>query len=297
MDYSIENTEMPAFELLRPVQQLHGFVFNSPHSGRCYPTSFLNASDLDMIAIRKSEDFLVEQLFDGVVENGVPLLKANYARAFLDVNREPYELDQKMFSGKLPAFANTRSLRVAGGLGTVARIVSEQREIYHSKLDVDEVLGRINNIYKPYHDALRELLRETHMKFGFAILIDCHSMPSARDHNKHDRRGDFIIGDRFGSSAASEIVDQATQILRDMGYQVAVNKPYAGGFITQHYGRPDGGLHALQIEINRGLYMNEETLQPSDNFENLRDDLLEFSRQLVRIGGTDFEGQFSLAAE
>ena len=297
MDYSIETTEMSAFELLRPMQQLHGFVFNSPHSGRCYPTSFLDASHLDMIAIRKSEDFLVEQLFDGVVEEGVPLLQANYARAFIDVNREPYELDPKMFSGKLPAFANTRSLRVAGGLGTVARIVSERREIYNSKLDIDEVLGRINNIYKPYHDALRDLLRETHMKFGFAILVDCHSMPSARDHNNLDRRGDIIIGDRFGSSAATEIVGQATQILRDMGYQVAVNKPYAGGFITQHYGRPDGGLHALQIEINRGLYMNENTLQPSDNFENLRDDLLDFSKRLVRIGGIELEGQFSLAAE
>ncbi len=286
-----------AYEMLEPEQQLVPFVFNSPHSGRCYPIDFLRASRLDPIEIRMSEDFVVDALFAGAVNHGAPMLMANFARAYLDVNREPYELDPKMFAGKLPIFVNTKSLRVAGGLGTVPRIVSERNDIYREKLEVDEVLERIDALYKPYHDKLRDLLAQTFRKFGYCILMDCHSMPSALDRNQRDQRPDFVIGDRYGSSADNVIVEIATSLLREMGFNVAVNKPYAGGFITQHYGRPRENMHALQIEINRRLYMDEQTMCISEGFDEFRLQMDEFIRQMVLLSHSQMDTQFSLAAE
>ena len=287
----------PSFCLLQPEQQSVPFVFSSPHSGRYYPQSFIDSSLLDAHSIRQSEDFLVDELFGSVVQNGIPILCANYARAYLDVNREPFELDPKMFAGKLPSFANTRSIRVAGGLGTIARIVSEKQEIYRGKLDVSEVINRIANIYQPYHEQLRKILAKTHMMFGHAVLVDCHSMPSAKHDYRRDFRPDIIIGDRYGISAASEIVHCATQLLRELGYRVAINKPYAGGFITQHYGHPKDGLHTIQIEVNRGIYMDENTIKTTDGFDQLRRDLEEFVKQLVLVGGSKLQGFYPLAAE
>ena len=285
------------FELLEPECQLAPFVFNSPHSGSYYPNAFVRSSLLDNHSIRQSEDFMVEALFARVVANGMPLMQANFARAYLDINREPYELDPAMFAGELPSFANTKSIRVAGGLGTIARIVAEHKEIYRDKLDVDEVLSRIEDIYYPYHDALRNLLAKTHARYGHVLLIDCHSMPSPKDGYYHNPRPDFVIGDRYGTSAAAKYVHSTSQILRSLGYQVTINKPYAGGFITEHYGRPDEGLHAIQIEINRGLYMNEKSMTPNHNFNKLCDDLEEFVDRLIMSCFAGRQGRYSLAAE
>jgi len=293
----IQGSAPAPFELLKPVRQRFAFVFNSPHSGRYYPQSFIGSSLLDEHSIRQSEDFMVDELFASAVECGAPLICAGFARAYLDVNREAYELDPKMFSGRLPQFANTKSLRVAGGLGTVARIVSETREIYRGLLDVDEVLARVDTIYKPYHEALSNMLARTHAEFGNAVLIDCHSMPSARDRNGRDLRSDIVIGDRYGTSAASEIVHAATQILRDLGYEVAVNKPYAGGYITEHYGRPEDGFHVVQIEINRSLYMDEDAMVISEGFGSLRENLREFVHRLMMAGDVGLENHYGLAAE
>lgn len=273
----------PAFDVLSPADQRLPFVFNSPHSGRQYPESFLASSRLDKIAIRRSEDAYVDDLFAHVVPMGAPLLRAHFPRAYLDVNREPYELDPKMFEGRLPPYANIRSIRVAGGLGTVARIVSENHEIYRHKLPVGEALNRVEEIYKPYHQTLRRLLAQTHVTFGYAVLIDCHSMPSSVKCQTTDTRPDFILGDRYGTSCSSDLTDFACTVLRNMGYTVNRNKPYAGGFITEHYGRPASGLHALQIEINRGLYMNEATQEPSSGFEDLFHNLREFTRDLTAM--------------
>lgn len=289
--------EIPSFDLLSPEQHLTPFVFGSPHSGRFYPPSFLASSVLDERTIRKSEDFLVDELFESVVDCGAPLLKANYARAYLDVNREPYELDPKMFKGRLPSFANTKSIRVNGGLGTIARNVSEKLQIYRGKLDVDEVISRIDQVYKPYHEELRRVLAKTYSEFGFAVLIDCHSMPSAKNHNQQDLRSDFVIGDRYGTSISGDYVKNTMEILGSMGYRVAVNKPYAGGFITEHYGRPKDGLYAMQIEINRGLYMDEQLMVKSDGFQKLQEDLGEFVRQLMMVSSVKTDGHLGLAAE
>eukprot|EP00873_Tetraselmis_striata_P013398 jgi/Tetstr1/433662/TSEL_000210.t1 len=288
--------DLEAFEVLHPAEQSVPFVFNSPHSGRHYPDAFLRASRLDKIAIRRSEDAFVDDLFQHVVPLGAPLLKARFPRAYLDVNREPYELDPKMYDDRLPSYANIRSIRVAGGLGTIARVVGEAQEIYQGRLCVREALTRIETIYKPYHQTLRRLLAQTHVAFGYAVLIDCHSMPSAIKTTDGGPRPDFILGDRYGTSCAAQLVDAATEALRDMGYRVSRNKPYAGGFITEHYGRPVKGLHALQVEINRGLYMDETKTLKHAGFDALTQDLDRLAKALVAVQGACFYPD-ALAAE
>jgi N-formylglutamate amidohydrolase len=201
-----------------------------------------------------------------------------------------------MFAEPVPSFANIRSARVAGGLGTVPKLVGEGLDIYSGRLPIAEALARVNSVYKPYHQALKALLSQTHQRFGYAVLVDCHSMPASIRVGETGIRPDFIIGDRFGASAAAALTETAIGILVGMGYTVAHNKPYAGGFITEHYGRPGRGLHALQIEVNRGLYMNERTLQKSPGFETLAEDLARFSAELTAMPDYHFLG-LPLAAE
>ncbi|MDQ0317054.1 N-formylglutamate amidohydrolase [Amorphus orientalis] len=271
------------FEIVEPAAQCSPFVFNSPHSGTAYPRSFLNSSRLDSSSIRRSEDTFVDELFAGVVELGAPLMRAHFPRAFLDVNREPYELDPAMFSGRLPAYVNARSIRVAGGLGTIARVVADSEEIYRDRLPVAEGLDRIERIYKPYHAALRDRLAETMANFGVAVLVDCHSMPSTARGLENRPRPDLIIGDRFGTSCAPGLADTAIALLSDLGYHVGRNRPYAGGYITEHYGRPQSGLHALQIEVNRGLYMDEQRFRKTAGFDALAQDLALFAERLMAL--------------
>ncbi|WP_047032171.1 N-formylglutamate amidohydrolase [Hoeflea sp. IMCC20628] len=278
------------------MQQTEPFVFNSPHSGRVYPEPFLAMSRLDRNSIRRSEDHFVDELFAGVIQLGAPLLAAQFPRAWLDVNREPYELDPRMFDGALPAFANIGSLRVAGGLGTIPRLVAENMDIYRGRLSVEEGLSRIERVYRPYHATLRRMIAQTHVQFGKAILIDCHSMPANIRVAGGTPRPDMIIGDRYGISAAEDLSHAAVSILSGLGYNVVRNKPYAGGFITEHYGRPARGLHALQIEINRGLYVNEVNLEKTAGFNLLKADLGEFAGEMMAHVRDDL-GDDRLAAE
>jgi N-formylglutamate deformylase len=269
-------SENSLFEVLEPVSQRVPVVFNSPHSGRRYPQGFLDQARLDALAIRRSEDHYVDELFSAAPGLGAPMLLAHFPRAFLDVNREPYELDPRMFDGPLPSYANVSSIRVAGGLGTVPRVVAENMEIYQRRFPVEEALERVETIYKPYHACLRRLVVHTHVTFGFAVLVDCHSMPGNIRVSGTGTRPDFIIGDRYGTSASAELSRTATRLLEDMGFSVVRNKPYAGGFITEHYGRPAKGLHALQIEVNRGLYVDEATLEKRPEFGIVQDAISTF---------------------
>jgi len=264
---------LPAFDVIMPDRRRFPIVINSPHSGSHYPSDFLATSRLDRQAIRRSEDTHVDTLALAAAALGAPLLKANFPRAWLDVNREPYELDPKMFAGTLPTYANVRSVRVAGGLGTIARIVSEREEIYAEPLPVEAALARIDAVYKPYHRVLRQLVLDTRTTFGLAVLIDCHSMPSIVRGGQGRMRPDIVLGDRYGTSCASELTDLSAQILGRRGYSVNRNKPYAGGFITEHYGQPARNVHAMQIEVNRALYMDERTLERSVGFARLAEDL------------------------
>ncbi|MEX1180719.1 MAG: N-formylglutamate amidohydrolase [Cucumibacter sp.] len=261
--------DRPAFETVRPRRLLAPFVFNSPHSGRDYPDRFLGIACLDPLSIRQSEDAYVDELFARAPHRGMPLLRAHFPRAYLDVNREPYELDPHMFADPLPPRFNTRSPRVAAGLGTIARNVAENKQIYRTKLRLPDALMRIEGIYKPYHQALQALLGESLSRFGVSVLVDCHSMP--RLSRSGDRAGpDVVLGDRYGSACAAPLIERADTILSGAGLKVARNRPYAGGHNTRTYGRPEHGLHALQIEIGRHLYMDEASLQTHEGFEALR---------------------------
>ncbi|MEZ2128346.1 MULTISPECIES: N-formylglutamate amidohydrolase [unclassified Sinorhizobium] len=288
--------EYELFEVREPVSQTIPFVYNSPHSGRIYPPEFIAQSRLEGAAIRRSEDHYVDELFSAASELGAPLLFANFPRAYLDVNREPYELDPRMFDGVLPPFANINSLRVAGGLGTIPRIVAENMEIYMRRVPVQEALDRIELIYKPYHATLRRLIARTHVQFGFGVLIDCHSMPGNIRITGSNVRPDFIIGDRYGTSASAELSRAAIHFLEEMGFAAIRNKPYAGGFITEHYGRPARGLHALQIEINRAIYVDEVTLQKRPDFHTVANAMTSFIQQMADYV-EEFAGGRALAAE
>ena len=281
----------PPLDVIEPTSLTSGVVLSSPHSGSIYPDRFLKSARLDAASLRRSEDAFVDELFLPSVDLGCPLLRARFPRAFLDANREPYELDPRMFEGRLPAYANTRSVRVAGGLGTIARIVGDAHEIYARRLPVEDALRRIDELHKPYHDALRALTDRAVRRFGLTLLIDCHSMPSASGAAQlsggagRDERAkaDFVLGDRYGTSCDKTFSDAAEYELRRLGYAVDRNKPYAGGYITEHYGQPADGRHALQIEINRALYMDERTLQRNSGFAEVGRHLTEVVRALATL--------------
>ncbi len=269
-------------EVVEPVGAACALVLSSPHSGSVYPRSFLAASRLDAATLRRSEDAYVDELFAGAIALGAPMARARFPRAYLDVNREPFELDPRMFEGKLPSHVNTRSLRVAAGLGTIARLVAESQEIYARRMPVADALHRIEAGYRPYHAALRRLTQRALKNFGVAVLVDCHSMPShvAGVSGPDGPKADIVLGDRFGTSCDPELTAAAEAELRRRGYLVQRNKPYAGGFITEHYGRPASHVHALQIEINRAVYMNEATFHKSPRFARLAEDLTAVARAL-----------------
>ncbi len=273
----------PPFEILEPAQCRAPVAFNSPHSGRVYPAAFLAAARLGIPTLRRSEDSFVDELMAGVVGRGHPLMRAHFPRCYIDVNREPYELDPRMFEGRLPSFANTRSMRVAGGLGTVARVVGEAQEIYEDRLPVSEAMRRIEVLYKPYHRALRRLMTRLHRDFGAAVLVDCHSMPSVASCKEERSRADIVIGDRYGTSCTALVSEVMERAFRELGYVVSRNKPYAGGFITEHYGNPAVGLHAVQLEINRALYMDETRYERSAKFSEVAADMTAVIDRLAAI--------------
>lgn len=276
----------PPFEILTEGEQRVAMVLSSPHSGKDYPAEFLAASRLDPLTLRRSEDSFVDEIFGAAPGLGAPLLRARFPRAFLDPNREPYELDPAMFEDALPDYVNGRSPRVRVGLGTIARVVASGEEIYRRRLRFSDAVERIERLYHPYHRALRQLLAATQEKFGRYILLDCHSMPSAsgsQERAAQRNRVDIVLGDCHGTACHAIVTDRAHQVLRDKGYTLARNIPYAGGFTTLHYGKPGSGGHSLQIEISRGLYMNERTFQRKPHFARLANDMRDLVAALAAI--------------
>jgi N-formylglutamate amidohydrolase len=264
-----ESARNDAIAVRRPVAPLLPLVLASPHSGRDYPTAFVAASRLDPLTLRRSEDSFVDEIFGAAPDLGAPLIAASFPRAYLDVNREPYELDPTMFVDPLPSYVNAHSPRVRMGLGTIARVVASGEEIYAGKLCFAEAERRIDALYQPYHTALRGLVEETETQFGGYLLIDCHSMPSAAGAIDGRDAADIVLGDCHGASCGDRIVDIARRFLGDRGFAVALNAPYAGGFTTGHYGHPRRRRHALQIEINRALYMDERSYHRKPAFQEL----------------------------
>lgn len=290
--FSAEATPVrePAFEVRRAAPEGQApptpLVFASPHSGRLYPDDMMAAAALDAQAIRRSEDAFVDDLIEAAPGLGASLISARFARAYIDLNREAFELDASMFADELPDFARARTARVAAGLGAIARVVSEGQEIYARKLTFAEARLRIETAHRPYHAALERLIGEAHAAHGFAVLIDWHSMPAAAARaGGRDRASDFVLGDRFGAACSGLLPGRVERELEVLGYRVARNTPYAGGYTTEHYGRPARRTHALQIEINRALYLNEETLSVTSGFARLRVDL---ERLIATLAAADW---------
>jgi N-formylglutamate amidohydrolase len=292
----LEGELSPPFEIVEPAEWRAPIIFNSPHSGSVYPHDFLNASRIDLMALRRSEDSFMDELIGGLSARGFPTVRVNFPRSYVDVNREPYELDPRMFIGRLPSFANTRSMRVAGGLGTIPRVVGDGQEIYRERISVDEALARIEALYKPYHRALRRLINKAHQAFGVVVLVDCHSMPSIGVSRDEPRRPDVVIGDRYGTSCAPLLPDMVEETMRALGYSTGRNKPYAGGFITEHYGNPASGLHTVQVELNRSIYMDERRRERGPRFEQVAKDFSLLADALAAIP-LDELGPFQAAAE
>ena len=269
--------EPEPFRLDRPARQAVPFLFASPHSGRSYPASLLENTRLDATTLRRSEDAFVDELFAGVVKLGAPLLAAQFPRAFLDVNRSSTELDAGMFAAPLKVPVDAPSPRVTAGLGVIPRIVRDGAEIYRGKLDTGEADTRISRLYQPYHRALANLIAETHARFGVAVLIDCHSMPSALSVP------DIVLGDRYGASAAASLTARTETAFVREGFSVARNTPYAGGHTTVLHGRVAAGCHALQIEVNRALYLDEEKIVKKLAFESVKSRLTRVLRTVLAM--------------
>src|SRR6201991_5037623 len=286
----------PPFEIVEPAAWRAPIIFNSPHSGSVYPEEFLSASRIDVGALRRSEDSFMDELIGHLSDRGFPTVRVNFPRSYVDVNREPYELDPRMFTGRLPSFANTRSMRVAGGLGTIPRVVGDGQEIYRDRIAVEDALARIETLYKPYHRALRRLIHRVHQTFGTVIVVDCHSMPSIGVSRDEPRRPDLVIGDRYGTSCSPLLPDRVEATMGRLGYSVGRNKPYAGGFITEHYGNPASGLHVSQLELNRAVYMDERRREKGPRFAQIAADFAKLADALATVP-LDNLGPFQAAAE
>jgi N-formylglutamate deformylase len=265
------------FRLVQPAAQTVPFIFASPHSGRHYPASLAKASRLDPLTLRRSEDAFVDELFAGVPGLGAPLLAAEFPRAFLDVNRGQGEIDANMFAAPVTVAVDLPSARVTAGLGVIPRIVRDGADIYRGKLDPEEAGQRLENLYRPYHQALETLVTETLARFGVAVVVDCHSMPSGLV------APDIVLGDRYGASAAPALSRLAEESFARQRLGVVRNAPYAGGHTTMLYGRVSQGCHALQIEINRGLYLEEDRIAKKPGFEKLQRKLTAALTRIVRI--------------
>jgi N-formylglutamate amidohydrolase len=268
------------FELREAAAPRLPLIVASPHSGSEYPADFLASSRLAPLALRRSEDSFVDELFAAAPGLGAPLLSARFPRAYLDVNREAWELDPTMFADPLPRFVNAGSPRVRMGLGTIARIVAVDAEIYAGKLRFAEAQRRIENLYHPYHRILCRLIAESEAIFGGCLLVDCHSMPSLAAHSGGRETTDIVLGDCHGTACSRAILEAAHSFFVARGFSVTINAPYAGGFTTGHYGKPRRHRHALQIEINRALYMDERCFERKPGFARLAADLAEFVRRL-----------------
>ena len=259
--------EISPFRVFAPERAFAPVIFTSAHSGRAYSSDLLPGVRLCSLSLRRSEDCFVDELFSAAPAHGAPLLAANFPRAFCDANREAWELDPNMFADRLPDWVNTTSSRVSAGLGTIAKVVSSGESIYAVKLPFAEAERRIFTYWRPFHDTLTRMIEDIKARFGYCLLIDCHSMPSTGHGRKAAGRPvDFVLGDLHGSACASRVTRAAEAFLGGKGFLVRRNDPYAGGYITRHYGRPAHNVHVLQIEIARGLYMNEARIEPLPAF-------------------------------
>jgi N-formylglutamate amidohydrolase len=281
----------PAYDLYSPAVQSTCVIFASPHSGRAYSAAFLAQTKLNSHAIRSSEDAYMDELFADAPSHGAPLIAARTPRAYVDFNRAPEELDPALIEGVRRISPNPR---VASGLGVIPRVVAGGRVIYDGKISLEQAHARITQHWRPWHDRLQTLLDESARLFGQSVLIDCHSMPHEALDNITGPRPDVVIGDRFGASASPALVEEVSAALSDAGLRCVRNAPFAGAYVAQHYGKPGRHQHAIQIEVDRALYMNEQTLEKRADFDDLRRLMGAVAARIAAAGAADDR---TLAAE
>ena len=277
------------FEIMSPETQRIPFVYSSPHSGKLYPPEFIKTSRLELKSLRGSEDCYVDELFSAAPNVGAPLIKAIFPRVFIDANREPYAFDPSMFFEPLPDFVTTSSNKISAGLGTIAKVVADGEKIYSEKLHLSDALNRVNNYYLPYHNSLEKLITITKENFGCCTLIDCHSMPPNKIGNggrNNKSPADIVLGDNHGRSANKVLVNEIMGFFVSQGLSVKINDPYPGGYTTSNYGKPQTGVQAIQIEINRALYMDEKSMKRNEGFletKNIMDRLVSHLSKLIIV--------------
>ena len=271
-------------------------IYSSPHSGSNYSEEFLAQSNLNLIELRSSEDAFIGELFEIATTYGSAFIEATFPRSFIDLNRSHLELDPKLFQGDFEYESTPRNF---AGFGVIPRLSGKGNSIYNSFLSLDEAQKRLKKFYYPYHDNLKKLVHKAQLTSGFAIIFDCHSMPSSfpffQGSNYREHTSDIVLGDLNGASCDPWLTRKVKAIFESQGFSVVINKPFAGGFITKNYGNPKKSIHAIQIEINRGLYMDEEKIKPNNNFKAFKSTLAGIILKLSSIGQVkDF---FEVAAE
>ena len=284
-----------AVQIFEPERITSHVVFASPHSGRHYPADLLARAQVELSVLRSSEDAFVDLLLADAPRFGAPLITSEVPRAYVDFNRAESELDPALIAGAPRGALNPR---VASGLGVIARVVANGRHIYRGKLTLAEAEARLRDYWRPYHAALAGLLERQHARFGQVLMCDIHSMPheALSGHAlRGAKRPDVVLGDRFGAACRADLLDAVQAIFERAGLKVARNSPFAGAYIAQRYGQPARGMHVIQIEIDRRLYLDEARVEPSPEFEDFRDLMRDITARIAALGAIGESGK--MAAE
>lgn len=275
------DAEAPPYHVARPLTGRAPVLFTSPHSGSHYPETMLGQLRVPLIDLRRTEDAFVDELFAAAPSLGAVMIHASHGRAYVDLNRDARELDPAMFEDGAPRPAAVTSARVEAGLGCLPKIAARGEPIYAGQLTRADGERRLARVHDAYHERIQAEIARLTAQWGRAVLIDCHSMPSQQPGRKP--LPDIVLGDRFGSSCHGRLTETAERLFRSLGFSVARNAPYAGGYTTRRYGRPRQGAHALQIELNRSLYMDEIRVARGRGFDRLRSVLTRVCEELIDL--------------
>lgn len=260
----------PAFDIRGHEDSLLPVLLSVPHAGREYPRELLERSRVSIGTLRRLEDRLADLLIDDAIEAGCSAIVARVARAAIDLNRDPRDIDSRMFAGIPRGTALIQSVKQRGGLGLFPRSLPRSGDIWHRGLPWQEAISRIRNVHGPYHEAISTRLGSIRARHGCALLVDVHSMPPIVSSTAARPRPDIVIGDRFGASASARFADVARSVVADHGYSCAVNHPYPGFYVLERHGAPIRGIQALQIEISRDLYLDDSLHHPGAGLASIQ---------------------------
>ncbi len=282
IDFKVNYKKLKIFEEFNTGDFKYPIVLSSPHSGSIFPEEFLKNSCLSAEELRSSEDCFVHEIIRGASDAGIPMIAMNIPRTFVDVNRDKIEIDESMYFNAPKSQDNVGSRRCRVGLGVIHRVVSQNRNIYDGLISYDEAMERIRNVYDPYHKRLKQLVDACQKKFGFCLLVDCHSMPSKICNILDENQPvEFCVCTLFDESCPTEMSQFFANELKKGNYRVEFNRPYAGAFITFNYCQPRKKLFTLQLEINRNLYMDEVNYSKNLQFQSIS---IHISQSLSALG-------------